>query len=154
MSSGRLGGRRAILDDKDLRIVRMLVENGRATFKEMAKELGMSDVAVRKRVMKLERSGVILKYTAIIDPEALGYSVVSFTGIDVEPGDLLSVARELASRDWSRGVWITAGDHTIMVEVWAKDNAEMDRIIREIADMPGVKRICPAVVTETVKPRF
>ena len=153
MDSKGVGGRRVSLDDKDLMIVRMLVENGRAKFREMAEQLGMSDVAVKKRVSRLERSGVIIKYTAIIDPKALGYSVVSFTGVDVEPGELMTVARELASKEWAKGVWITAGDHAVMVEVWARDNAEMEGIIKEISSIPGVKRVCPAVVTETVKPK-
>ncbi len=129
----------------------MLMDNGRATFREMARALGMSDVAVRKRVLKLEREGIILGYTALVDPRALGYAIVSLTGVDVEPGELLRVAWELASRNWVKAAWITAGDYAIMLEIWARDEEEMDRIIREIREMPGVKRVCPAVVTETLK---
>jgi len=141
------------LDEKDQVIVRMLMENGRISFREIARALGISDVAVRKRVLKLERNGVILGYTAVVDPKALGYSVVSLTGVDVEPGELLSLARELASRDYVRSAWITAGDHSIMLEIWAGDESEMEEIIREIGQMPGVIRVCPAVVTERLKPR-
>ncbi len=142
-----------LLDEKDRAIVRMLMRNGRSTYREMADSLGISDVAVRKRLNRLEKSGVILGYTAIVDPKALGYKVVSLTGVDVEPGDLIRLARELAQRDYVKGAWITAGDHAIMLEIWARDEEEMENIIKEIEQMRGVTRVCPAVVTETLKTR-
>ena len=80
--------RKAELDEKDRLILEFLMEDGRRSFRDMARALGMSDVAVRKRVLKLEKMGVILGYTALVDPRALGYSVVSLTGVDVEPGEL------------------------------------------------------------------
>jgi len=144
--------RRSALDEKDRRILEFLMENGRASFRELAKALGISDVAVRKRVLRLEREGVILGYTALVDPRALGYSVISLTGVDVEPGDLLRVARELAARDYVRSAWLTTGDHELMLEIWARDEEEMEAIIQEIRSMPGVVRVCPAVVTERLKP--
>ena len=145
------GKHRKELDEKDRRILEILMERGRATFRELARELGMSDVAIRKRVLRLERSGIISGYTALVDPKALGYSVISLTGVDVEPGELLSVARELASRDYVRSAWLTTGDHELMLEIWARDEEEMEAIIREIKDMPGVVRVCPAVVIERLK---
>ena len=141
------------VDEKDKAIVNMLMANGRASFKEMARALGMSDVAVRKRVLKLESRGVILGYTAVVDPRALGFSVLALTGVDVEPGALIRIARELASKDYVKSAWITAGDHEIMLEIWAKDEEEMESIIREISEMPGVLRVCPAVITDRLKSR-
>ena len=141
------------LDEKDKAIVNMLMANGRASFKEMARALGMSDVAVRKRVLKLESRGVIMGYTAVVDPRALGFSVLALTGVDVEPGALIRIARELASKDYVKSAWITAGDHEIMLEIWARDEEEMDAIIREISEMPGVLRVCPAVITDRLKSR-
>ena len=142
-----------MLDERDMTIVSILMRNARATLREIAGALGMTDVAVRKRLQRLERDKIILGYTAVVDPRALGYSVISLTGVDTEPGDLLRVARELATREYVKSAWITAGDHEIMLEIWAKDEAEMDEIIREISEMEGVKRVCPAVVTERLKSR-
>jgi len=149
----RRRGHGRALDEKDKTIVNILMANGRASFKEMAKTLGMSDVAVRKRVLKLESKGIILGYTAVVDPRALGFSVLALTGVDVEPGALLRVARELATREYVKSAWITAGDHEIMLEIWAKDEEEMETIIREISEMPGVVRVCPAVITDRLKSR-
>ncbi len=141
------------IDSKDRRILEFLLEDGRISLKEMGKRLGISDVAVRKRIKKLERAGIIRGYTAKVSPSALGYSVVSLTGVDVEPGDLIRVARELTNRSYVKSAWITAGDHSIMLEIWARDSREMDEILEEISKMRGVNRVCPAVVTQRLKSR-
>jgi len=49
----------------------MLLENGRISYSEIAKAIGLSDVAVIKRIRKLKQMGVIRKYTVVIDPKNL-----------------------------------------------------------------------------------
>ncbi len=140
-----------MIDDKDRKIIEMLIENGRITFTEMAKVIGITEAAVRKRVKRLEEEGIIKKYTAVVNHKALGYNVVSLVGIDVESDKLLKIADTVASNDWARKVWITTGDHMIMIEVWARDNDEFMKIIEELGKIEGVKRVCPAIVLETIK---
>ena len=141
------------IDERDRQILSLLLENGRIPLKEIGKKLGISDVAVKKRIDKLEKAGIIKGYTANIDPKALGFSIISLTGVDVEPGDLIRLARILSSKKYVKSAWITAGDHSIMLEIWAKDSEEMERIIKEIEGMRGVNRVCPAVVTQKLKTR-
>jgi len=141
----------SVIDDKDRKIIEMLIENGRITFTEMAKVIGITEAAVRKRVKRLEEEGIIKKYTAVVNHKALGYNVVSLVGIDVESDKLLKIADTVASNDWARKVWITTGDHMIMIEVWARDNDEFMKIIEELGKIEGVKRVCPAIVLETIK---
>ncbi len=141
------------IDNKDREILSFLIENGRISLKELGSKLGISDVAIRKRIKKLEDAGIIKGYTVKVDPRALGYNVISLTGVDVEPGDLIRVARELADKSYVKSSWITAGDHSIMLEIWARNEEEMDSIIEEISKMKGVTRICPAVVTQMLKAR-
>ena len=140
-----------MLDEKDRKIIEILLNNGRATFTEMAKEIGVTEAAVRKRVKRLEDIGIIKKYTTIIDNKALGYSVVGLVGVDAESDKLLKIANEIAINDWAKKVWITTGDHMIMVEIWAKDNTEFMKIIEQIDKIDGVTKVCPAIVLETIK---
>ncbi|MCS7102530.1 MAG: Lrp/AsnC family transcriptional regulator, partial [Candidatus Korarchaeum sp.] len=128
-----------------------ITRDGRVSFKRIAERLGISDVAVRKRVRRLERLGVIEGFTVKLNPALLGYSIVSLTGVDVEPGEIVKVAREIANKDYAKSVAITAGDHSIMVELWARDESEMDRILKEIKEIRGVTRVCPAMITQRVK---
>ncbi len=140
-----------MLDDKDKLLVELLMENARIPYTELAKRLGMSDVAVINRIRKLERMGIIRKYTVLVDPKKLGYKAVSYTGVDVEPDQLFRVMAALRAKEYVRSLAITSGDHSLMAVIWASDGAELARIHEEIAGMPGVKRVCPAMVLEVVK---
>ncbi len=139
------------MDDRDVAILRILMDNARTPLTEIAKVVGVTDVAVKKRIQKLERDGVIKKYTIVVEPKKIGYNGVALVGVDTEPDKVLSVAHELSKRDYVASVFITTGDHMIMAEVWAKTGSELMRIIEEIGRMEGVKKVCPAIVLERIK---
>ncbi len=95
--------------------------------------------------------GVIRKYTVIVDPKKLGYKVVSITGIDVEPEYMFNIINRLKEKDYIVYLAITSGDHAIITIIWARDSDEMARIHEEISSMPGVKRVCPAILLDIIK---
>lgn len=138
------------IDEKDKKIIERLSENARITYTELAKEIGLSDVAVIKRVKKLENK-VIKRYTVVVDPRSLGFKVVSLTGIDVDPDKLFNVIENIKGKDYVKGLWLTTGDHPLMTVIWARDEEEMARIHKEIGQLDGVKRVCPAIVLKTIK---
>ncbi len=139
------------LDDKDRRLIEMLMENARTPYTELAERLGISDVAVINRVRKLERMGLIKRYTILVDPGKLGYKAVSYTGVDVEPEHLFDIIASLKDKGYVRMLAITSGDHSIMALIWASNGEELAKIHDEISRMPGVKRVCPAIILEMVK---
>ncbi|WP_290902387.1 Lrp/AsnC family transcriptional regulator [Ferroglobus sp.] len=140
------------MDERDRKIIEILVKNGRATLTEIAKELGISEAAVRKRLKNLEERGIIKGYTAIIDYEKAGYGVISLTGIDTEPDKFLDVAKKLREHEFVKSLYITSGDHMIMAEIVAKDGDELTKILSEvIGKIEGVKRVCPAIVLDKIK---
>uniref|UniRef100_A0A7C2VMH0 Lrp/AsnC family transcriptional regulator n=1 Tax=Ignisphaera aggregans TaxID=334771 RepID=A0A7C2VMH0_9CREN len=138
------------IDDKDLKILARLARNARTTYADLAREVGLSDVAVIKRVKRLENR-IIKRYTLSVDPSALGYRVVSITGIDVDPDKLFNVMESLKVMPYLRGLWLTTGDHQLVAVVWASDEAEAARVQKEISEIDGVKRVCPSVVLKTIK---
>lgn len=138
------------LDEKDMKILEKLAENARITYTDLAKTVGLSDIAVIKRVKKLEEK-IIKRYTIVVDPRKLGYKVVSFTGIDVDPDKLFEVIEMLKNKNYLKGVWLTTGDHQLFTLVLAKDEDEVIRIHKEISEISGVKRVCPAIILKTVK---
>lgn len=139
-----------VLDEKDSKIIEKLAENARITYTDLARVVGLSDVAVIKRVKKLEEK-IIKRYTIVVDPRTLGYKVVSFTGIDVDPEKLFEVVEILKNKSYLKGLWLTTGDHQLVALIWAKDDEEAGKIHKEIAEINGVKRVCPAIVLKTVK---
>ncbi len=145
-------GVRNMLDERDRIIIEMLTRDARTPFTEIAKVLGISETAVRKRVKALEEAGVIKQYTAVVDPSRLGYNLVSLTGIDTLPEKIFEVANKLKEFEFVRKVYLTSGDHMIMAEVWARDGEDLSDIIsNRIGKIEGVVKVCPAIILEKLK---
>ena len=141
-----------MLDERDRVIIEMLTKDARTPFTEIAKVLGISETAVRKRVKALEEAGVIKQYTVVIDPSKLGYNLVSLTGVDTLPERIFEVANKLKEFDFVRRVYLTSGDHMIMTEVWAKNGEDLSDIIsNKIGKIDGVTKVCPAIILEKFK---
>jgi Lrp/AsnC family transcriptional regulator for asnA, asnC and gidA len=142
----------AEIDELDLKILKLLEENGRLAFMDIAKKLRLSESTIRKRVQALKENGVIKRFTVEIDPAKIGLNTVAIVGIDVDPPKLLEVAQKLCDFKEIRCVATSTGDHMIMTEIWTKDGRELTRLISEkIGPIEGVKKICPAIILERLK---
>ena len=141
-----------MIDEKDKKILKMLTKNARIPYTKIAKEIGLSEGAIRKRVETLEKNGVIKKYVALVDPKKVGYNSMTILGLDVEPTKLLSIANEVAKIKEARSVYISTGDHMIMAEIWARDGKELSEILaKRVGRIEGIKRMCPAIILEKIK---
>ncbi len=142
----------AEIDEIDQKILKLLEEDARLPFLEIAKKLKLSESTVRKRVQALKEKGVIKRFTVEIDPAKIGLNTVAIVGIDVDPPKLLEVAQKLCEFKEIRCVATSTGDHMIMTEIWTKDGRELTRLISEkIGPIEGVKKICPAIILERLK---
>jgi len=141
-----------LLDNLNLGIIKILKENARTPYLNIAKELKVSESTIRNRVSNLQENGIIKRFSAVIDPNKLGYGSVAFVGIDVQPEKFLYVAKKLTEFDNVKMVATTSGDHMIMTEIWGEKAAELRNFISErIEKITGVTRTCPAIITETLK---
>lgn len=85
-----------VLSKLDSALLNILVKDGRASFADIARQLGISRAHARARVQALQASGVIELFGAVINPEKLGQVVSTFLDIQVSPVALEAVAQELA----------------------------------------------------------
>lgn len=139
------------IDEIDKLIIRELARNSRVTFRELAEIVKLTDVAVIKRVRKLEKIGIIRKYTVIVDPRSLGYEHVSFTGINVKPEKLFDVVKVLEGIECVKYLALTGGDHDILAVIWATTREELEKIHREIEKLDGVIAVYPMILANVVK---
>lgn len=140
------------IDEVDLKILELLELDSSLPYTEIARRLKMKESTIRKRIIALKRSGVIKKFSIVLDPSKIGMKVVAIIGIDVDPPRLLEVAQKLSELKEARFVATSTGDHMIMIEVWAKDGKELARLISEkIGAIEGIKKICPAIILEKIK---
>jgi Lrp/AsnC family transcriptional regulator for asnA, asnC and gidA len=140
------------MDDRDREIIKILQENSRTTYTEIAKKLGLTEATIRKRISELEKNGVIKKYTIEVDPSKLGYKTVTILGMDVEPKYLLEAAKKIAEIENVKWVATSTGDHMIMAEVWTEDGeALFELMAKKISKIKGVRDLCPAIIMEKLK---
>ena len=143
-----------VVDELDKRILSVLLEDGRASCREVARILGVSPATVAKRLKKLENSGLIKGYTALLDHEKLGYDITVITAITVSGGKLLEVEREIAKLPGVCAVYDVTGPVDVMVIAKFRNRQELSRFTKSLLAMPHVERTCTYVVLTTVKEDF
>jgi Lrp/AsnC family transcriptional regulator, regulator for asnA, asnC and gidA len=143
----------AILDAIDRDILAFLKEDGRMSSSEMARRLpgAVSERSVRYRIERLRKSGV-LRVTAVLNPQALGYTTVGDVLIDVAPGQLQEVAAQLVQLGQVTYVGGVVGDGDLDVQVVARDNEDLVRVSNEvIGSIPGVTRVRTLIIPWKLK---
>ncbi len=142
------------MDGQDHKIIEALREDSRAPIRKISKRMRVSESAVRKRVKRLEREGVIERYTVVVDPSKLGYNAMAVIGLDVAPEKHHEVVGKLTKIEEVRRLATVAGEHTITGEVWAHDNKELaDIVLRKIGGIVGVTKVRTSVILERIKDR-
>lgn len=138
------------MDGVDRRLVDALRLNGRATYAELARIVGLSAPAVHERVAKLESSGVITGYHASVAPEQLGYAMNALVGIFLsDNADADKITAALEAIPAIEHCWFVAGEETYVVKVRVPDIAGLELTIRELTAISGVARTRTTVVLST-----
>jgi len=127
------------VDPTDRRIVELLTTNGRLSYAELARQIGLSGPAVHERVGKLEAAGIIRAYRAQVDPDAVGLGVTAFIGIvqgaDSEIDDIVVAMAELPEIE---SCYFLAGAESFLVKVRVPTIAELEHLIVRLNRIPGV----------------
>lgn len=138
------------MDDVDRRLIDALRGNGRATYAELARGVGLSAPAVHERVAKLEAAGIITGYHVGVTPAALGLGVSALVGIQQsERADQARVAEVLEAIPEIEDCWVVAGEETFVVKVRVADVAALEQVIVAIHQIRGVARTRTTVVLST-----
>ena len=125
------------LDDVSKAIIEQLQADGRRSYAEIGKAVGLSEAAVRQRVQKLQESGV-MQVVAVTDPMQLGFYRQAMVGVRVT-GDTTKVAEELGRIPAVDYVVLTAGSFDLLVEVVCENDDDLIELLNgEIRTLPGV----------------
>ena len=128
-----------MLDERDLEIVTALREDARATYADIATRVGLSASSVHERVRKLEASGVITAYRAVVDPEAMGLFVsalIAVTPLDPQqPDDLPDRLLDLPEVEDCLSV---AGEANYILKVRTRSTNHLEELIRRLREKAGV----------------
>jgi len=133
-----IGSRTVQLDEVSKAIIEQLQDDGRRSYAEIGKAVGLSEAAVRQRVQKLTDSGV-MQVVAVTDPLQLGFYRQAMVGIRVS-GDTTVVAEALSQLAAVDYVVLTAGSFDILAEVVCENDDDLIELLnRQIRGIDGVQ---------------
>jgi Lrp/AsnC family transcriptional regulator, regulator for asnA, asnC and gidA len=127
----------AALDRSNRQIIEILQRDGRRSFTAIAREVGISEAAVRARVQRLTSEG-LLSVVAVTDPLRLGFEVMALIGVQAN-SDLSRVADTVSEWRETSYVVIAAGAYDLLVEIVCEDNQHLLRVVERLRDVEGVK---------------
>ncbi|MDR6970397.1 Lrp/AsnC family transcriptional regulator [Leifsonia shinshuensis] len=131
------GQKAATIDDVSKAIIEQLQVDGRKSYAEIGKAVGLSEAAVRQRVQKLTESGV-MQIVAVTDPMQLGFYRQAMIGVRCT-GDTRAVADKLAAMPDVDYVVLTAGTFDILAEVVCENDLDLITMLNsEIRTLEGV----------------
>jgi len=139
------------LDEKDLTILEMLQANGRVSYSEMARRLGISEAAVYTRVQKLIKNGYIKRFQTVLNDEKLGYGLVAFISVKAQPIKYNEVLKKLASFKEVQEVHDVTGDYYCLLKVRTNGKENLAALLDEIGKIDGVVSTDTKVVLRTIK---
>ena len=132
----------------------MLTQDGRRTYDDVARKVSLSAPAVKRRVDRLRRSGVLRGFTAIVDHGALGARTEALVELFYAPGVLLDeVARRLQRHPEVIEAWSVTGDADAIARVRTRDNRDLERLITELQGDGTVVRTRTQVVMSALVDR-
>ena len=142
-------------DDIDKKILNILQEKGRITNAGLAKEIGISPPSMLERVKRLEASGVIDRYTAMLDMEQTGFGLLVLIMVSLslhQISSLQKVKDSLIQLEEVLECYQVSGDVDFLLKVATKDmNSYKDFVNNKLSGIAGIQNIKTSFVLDTLK---
>lgn len=142
-----------LLDAKDRRILALVQKDGSLSQAEIAKRVGLSAPAVNERLKKLEQAGVIRRWTAQVDPRALGLGITAFVEVFVEhPRHEPAFIARLRELEHVLECHHITGDASLLLKVRVADIESLQKLLlEELSGTEGVRQTRTVMVLSTAK---
>jgi Lrp/AsnC family leucine-responsive transcriptional regulator len=140
------------LDSTDLKILFILQNRGRSRLADIAEEVELSAPAVMERVKKLEASGVIKGYQALLDAKQVGKDIAAFIGVSIgHQRDIDKFAVAMLQYPDVLECHHVTGDESFILKVKAANTGALEKLLAQIRSVEGVTRTVTKVVLSTAK---
>ncbi len=143
------------LDPLDRAVLGVLQEDGRISMQQLGERVGLSRAATYTRVRRLEDAGVIIRYAAIVDPEAAGFDLLCFVGVAVAVHSHEVVERTrkaLAALPDVLECHHVTGQFDYLLKVAVRNRRDLERfIVERLTPVPGIERINTSLVLHVAK---
>ncbi len=141
------------LDSTDVKILNMLITNGRISYTDISKEVGMKPPSVIDRIKRMETEGIITGYTANVDYRRLGYDVLAFVGVTIDtPVHIDEFESKINELD--AGImecYHITGSYTLLLKVITMNTNTLASIVKKLRSFPGISNTNTMLVFSTMK---
>ena len=129
------------LDALDKKILRLIAEDARIPFLEVARSCNVSGAAIHQRIQKLNNLGVLKGSQFVIDPEKIGYETCAFVGLNLKhPEHFVDAMEELKKIPEVVECHYTTGNYDMFVKIYALNNHHLLNIIHDKLQPLGLSR--------------
>ncbi|MBD3311846.1 winged helix-turn-helix transcriptional regulator [archaeon] len=143
------------LSEQDKKIVSLLRANSRASYKQIAKKVGVSITTVHNTIKRLKKNGVIKKFSVKMHSSKIGYDLTVVIGLMLKQGYLREVEERLVAHSNVCQVFVVTGEYDLIVVAKFKNTKALQEFIRDfLQKMTGTERTNTSVVLTTVKERL
>jgi Lrp/AsnC family leucine-responsive transcriptional regulator len=141
------------VDDTDLRILQLVQRDGKLAQAEIAKRVGLSAAAVNERLKKLEKSGAIRRFAAIVEPRAVGAALTAFVEVFLEhPRFELGFIERMLGLDEVQECHYVTGESSLLLKVRVRDVESLQGLLlRRLNGIEGVRQTRTLIVLSTLK---
>lgn len=141
-----------LIDQIDLKILSILQNNGRTRLADIADEVELSAPAVMERVKKLEASGVIKGYQALVDGKKVGKDITAFIGVSIgNQRDIDQFATQILRYQDVLECHHVTGDESFILKVKSANTGSLEKLLGQIRSVEGVTRTVTKIVLSTAK---
>ena len=130
----------AKIDNLDKKILKIIAQNARIPFKDVAEECSVSRAAIHQRVQRMTDLGIIVGSGYHINPKALGYNTCTYIGVRLEKGSMYKdVVPEFEKIPEVVECHFMTGPYTMLIKLYACDNEHLMELLNgKIQEIPGV----------------
>jgi Lrp/AsnC family leucine-responsive transcriptional regulator len=137
------------IDAMDRKILGVLVEDALISYADLGDRVGLSPPAAHERVKRLKRSGVIRSVSAMIDPVAVGKTLLAFVHVDTTGWGKTQALLAIEEHPEVEEIHSVAGDTCMLLKVRTDSTHSLEGLLARLYDTPGVKATRSYVVLST-----
>ncbi len=140
-------------DATDRLLLQALLADGRASHRDLADRTGLSLGTVNRHLRSMQDDGTIKGYTAVLEPERVGWGLSAIIGLRIDKGHVRAVHEAIATDPRIFGVYDITGEWDGMVLVRLRGREDLDDLVKTTLSLPHIQRTTTMVVLKTVLER-
>ena len=140
-----------IIDKIDKHIIEKLITDGRVSFANIAKEINLTDVAIKKRLERLKQKGIIKNISAEIDFNRIGFLEIANLLISIEPNKQKEIEKKLIDNNDIIQITEIIGNYNYLIKIIAEDKADLKFVLDNIYKIDGINNINILSVLKEIK---